>query len=82
MTAKSSSILLPTEFLSPTMVWIPVVNAQIFSRHLFHITVLPFSDIDLKLALNSLLSGEELSTQSQGMASPAHMAADGGKVRS
>lgn len=59
MRAKPSSVLLPTEFLSPGMVQTPGVNGQISSQHLFHITVLPLSDIDLELALYSLLSGEE-----------------------
>lgn len=58
MRAKPSSVLLPTEFLSPGMVQSPGVKAQISSQHLFHVTVSPLSDIDLELALYSLLSGE------------------------
>lgn len=55
----TESVLLPDESLSSVMVQSPVVNTQISSLHLFHVTVLPLFGIDLELALYSLLCGEE-----------------------
>lgn len=55
MRAKPSSVLLPIPRSGPDSSG----ECTNLSQHVFHITLLPLFDIDLELALYSLIFGEE-----------------------